>query len=343
MFSGSRRVLMVAVALFLISFVPRAVFPLATSVCYDEAAAKDSGPMWDLLKSGDFLSEGWAQYPYLPFYKYVYGLIPQVFLGTNPSDSDDLTGARWMGALFGSGIVVMTFLVGLRCVPFGAALLGGLLLASFPTVLGHDRIAMHDAPSRLLALVGWWFVLRAFSNEFSGVFSVKRGTWNMERPALAGLLWGAAFFGLGLTFFHRTAAASGLAVAIFLFFRLMCPRNPVNPVQNSGPDQKQSLDRIHRIARIGETLRPLALFGAISLGTWILSAWLLWPYMWFRPWELWRWYADPMATAAAGGGIEFWFGAIRIVPRHYYFVVLLVCTPPLTLLAFVGWHVKVLW
>jgi hypothetical protein len=364
---------LLAGVLFLASFVPRAVFPLATSVCYDETAAKDSGPMWDLLKRGDFLSEGWAQYPYLPFYKYLFGLLPQALFGADPSNPDDLAGARGVGALLGSGIVVMAFLVGRRCLPLGAAFLGALLLASFPSVLGHDRIAMHDAPSRLLALVGWWFVLRAFAGssgtQASGAVGPAPrlpsdpgvghrgggppGVGQISNPLLRtsnvdrrSLLWGAFFFGLGLTFFHRTAAASGLAVAIYLFLRLLWTRNPVhpvNPVNNSGSEQKQSLDRIHKIRRISERpwggiFRTLALFGAVSLGSWLLSAWLLWPYMWFRPWELWRWYADPVAVAGAGGGVEFWFGAIRVVPRHYYLVAILACTPPLTLLAFAGWH-----
>ncbi|MCC7518711.1 MAG: hypothetical protein IT578_05955, partial [Verrucomicrobiae bacterium] len=336
----------------------RAAFPTATSICYDEGAAKDSGPILSLLLSGNFQSEGWAHYPYLPYYKYVYGLIPQVLLNAEPSDMSDLVGARWMGALLGSGIVVMTFLVGVRFLSVAAAFFGALLLASFPTVLGHDRIAMHDAPSRLLCLVGWWLVLKAFtgprgaSDESADGHrsGCPLGSASPLRPSafsLRPLLWGAGLFGLGLTFFHRTAVASGLAVAIFLLVRLMQRVRPRSSVGQA--HQQPSIARKGDggppagVSSAGGVLRTLALFGTVSLGTWILSAFLLWPYMWFRPWELIRWYADPLATAGGGGSIEFWFGRIRTVPWFYYLVAIAVSTPPLTLLASTGWQVAALW
>jgi hypothetical protein len=339
---GSRRVLWVALALFVVVLIPRAVFPLATSVCYDEIVAKDSGRMLDLLLTGDFRSEGWAQFPYFPYYRYLFGVIPQVLLGSDPSDPADLAGARWMGALFGSGIVVVTFLVGIRCLPFGAALLGALLLASFPTVLGHDRIASQDAPSRLIGLVGWWMLLRWEGFSQDG----RRGPRSPLLP-LGELLRIAACFGLCMTFYYRTGTANGLAVAIYLLVRLMqqvredsavgqAPRLP----PSGEVSNRRSCPARPRGAR--DVFRILALFGVVSLGTWILSAWLFWPYMWFRPWELIRSYADPLAVAGGGGGLEFWFGTIRAVPRYYYFVVVLVCTPPLTLLAFAGWHILAL-
>lgn len=302
------RIHWIALGLFLFALFPRAIYPLATSICYDETVAKDSGRIWDLLLAGDFGSKDWAQFPYFPYYRYLFGLIPQILFGAEPSDPFDLVGARWVGACLGSGIVVVTFFIGLRCLPFGAAVLGALLLALFPTALGHDRIASQDAPSRLVGLLAWWFLLRWSSRV--------RADGQNSLPS--GLLWIAALFGICLTLYYRTGVANGLGAMLWL---LILFRNIL---------RKRHTWRILVCLFLG--------FVIVFIGTWIFSAWILWPYVWFRPSELFRWYADPLSVATTGGGVEYWFGLIRTLPHSYYLIVLLVCTPPITLLAFLGWH-----
>ncbi len=288
----------IAIMVFFVALIPRMIAPLATSICYDELATKNSGPMLELLKKGDFQSEEWAEYPYFPFYKYVYGLIPQMILGSDPSDPDDLLGARWMGALLGSGIILVTFLIGIKILPMPAALIGALFLAFVPTVLGHDRIAMHDAPSRLFAFIAWWFILR----------------WN-ERRSWKDFFWSAILSGLSIVFFHRTGIMSFLAMAIWLAWVLKTTQPLV----------------INRV-------RTFVLFGLISFSAFLAAVWLFWPYMWSRPTELLRWYLDPLKTASTSTSSEFWFGRIQILPWYYYFVALAISTPPLTFLASLFWQ-----
>ncbi len=304
-FAGKKSILCLCALVFVVAWIPRCTDLLGISICYDELAAKDSGPILGLLLKGDFQSEGWAQYPYFPFYKYVYGVIPQIF-GSNPSDPGDLLGARIIGSLLGAAMVAATFLIGTRLMSVPAALVGALLLAFFPSVLGHDRIALHDAPSRLLSLLAWWFLLR----------------WH-EKEERCDFILGGLFSGLAIIFFHRTGVTSGLAMGIWLTAVLV----------------------IRKIS-IKKGLQILGSFAILSLGTFILGVFLLWPYLWFRPWEFLRWYMDPTATAGAGGTLEYWFGTIQEVPRHYYLVAFLVTTPPLTLLAFLTWqilNVRVMW
>jgi 4-amino-4-deoxy-L-arabinose transferase-like glycosyltransferase len=299
-FFSALRIRWIALFILLIALAPRVLFPLATSICYDEMAAKDSGVMLDLLLKGDFLSDGWAHYPYFPFYKYVFGLIPQILFGSDPSSPHDLAGPRFVGAMIGSGIVVLTFLIGIQLLGKWPAIIGALLLAFVPTVLGHDRIAMHDAPSRLLALTSWCFLIywHKTGKRFSFVSS-------------------AIFAGLAVTFFHRTGLQSGLAIALWLAFVLM----------------KSRRDWTSR-------LKYFSGYGVLSLGIFGATVWILWPYMWFRPWELARWYADPSSTIGVIGTSEHWFGKIQPVPRYYYLVALVISTPPATLLGAFFWNVK---
>jgi hypothetical protein len=278
----------------LIAFVPRVIFPLATSICYDEMAAKDSGKIWELIKAFDFRSSDWAHYPYFPFYKYVYGLLPQIFFGSVPSDPDDLAGPRFMGALIGSGIVVFTFLIGTRLFGKSIGLVGALLLAFTPSVLGHDRIAMHDAPSRLLAIASWYYIISWYQTGKFRAFAIS-----------------ALLAGLSVTFFHRTGLQSGLAIALWIAYVLL----------------KKDIPWRSR-------LKFYSFYGVTSLGTFITTVFAFWPYLWFRPHEIVRWYADPSSTIGAPGSPEFWFGVIQPVPWHYYLVSLAISTPPIVLLAF---------
>lgn len=290
----------IAAIVFFIAVVPRAIFPSATTICFEELGAKDSGPMLELLKKGDFMSEKWADYPVLPFCKYIFGLIPQILFGSNPSDPMDLVGSRMMAALIGAGMVMATFLVGTQLMSRNAALFSAILLAFIPTVLGHDRIATQDGPSRLVAMMGWFYMLR----------------WH-QNSARRDLILSSVLLGLSITFSERIGLESGVTLAIWLAIVLW--RSPRT--------------RFTRFA---------IYFGyaGVSLATFLLAALILWPYLWFRPWELMRWYADPATMMPRGGSLEFWMGKIQHVPFSYYFIILAVSTPPLTLLAFLGWNLE---
>jgi len=294
---------LLAISIFIIALTPRLIGITSFSICGDELAAKDCGPMLERLKSWDINSEGWGGVTTVPpFSQYIYGLLPQIFLGENPGDPDSLLGARVLGALMACMVVVMTFFVGKEILPLSGAVIAALLLSFIPTVLGHDRVALHDVHSRLMIMVSWWFILK----------------WYKERRFLH-LAGSAIFAGLGLATYYRPGIQNGMAVAVWLTLAMMMSAFSFR-----------------------EIVKVLSKYGFIAAVAFILSTYILCPFIWLRPWIILQWLNNSFGMATHAVAIEYWFGEIQMTPWYYYFVMICVCIPPLTLIAFAGWNINVI-
>jgi len=87
-----------------------------------------------------------------------------------------------------------------------------------------------------------------------------------------------------------------------------------------------------------DIFRKLMIYGLIAGATFLLSTYLFCPFIWSKPEMLWKWLSFSSTQLTQGKAIEFWFGEITITPWYYYIVMLVVCIPPATLLAFGAWH-----
>ena len=284
---------------FLIALTTRLIDFDSTAVTYDELAAKDSGPWWQLLGHGNLLSPDWGYHkPTLVIMRWIYGVLPEALFNSDPSDPYDLAGTRLIAAVLASLLVVWVFLLGRE---FGGARLGALaalLYCFFPAILGHDRFASHDLPARLASLTSLVFLVRHLRTQ------------SRRHLILCAILAGASFaayFRVGV----QTIAALQAAF-LWNWFAQRASRSP-------------------------ETiLQPIFLgVGALAIGYLLFT--LAWPYAWTHPIGAFaEQFSSQASIAGSGGNLEWYFGNIRPVPPHYYLVTYLCTMPILVLMAHIG-------
>jgi O-antigen/teichoic acid export membrane protein/glycosyltransferase involved in cell wall biosynthesis len=91
---------------------------------------------------------------------------------------------RWVNAVLGSLVVVLSFLIVRRVVNTPAAVAAALILALDPFVLRNDSKVMIETPATLVLLAGWLVLLTCMNRP--------SGTPGRRRELLAGLVLGVA-------------------------------------------------------------------------------------------------------------------------------------------------------
>ena len=286
----------IPILIFVFALACRLVDFNATSITGDECVGKDSGPWWKLIKAGDLVSEDWGYgKPQFPIMRWFYGVLPEAVFGDNPSDPYDLKGARLVGAVLASVLVVGVYFLGRQFGGKSVGVIAALAFSLFPAILGHDRFASHDLPARLASVVSLGFMVRHLSHG---------------RPR--DRLWSAIWAGVSFAAYFRVGVQTILITQAALGCRWLVERGWKKP----------------------ETLIGLAGFGATALAAGFLVFIATWPYAWSRPLlAIAEVFGSPLKTSQAGPGMEWFFGSIRSLPPYYYVAVYVFMMPVLLLLA----------
>jgi hypothetical protein len=291
--------------LFLILLIPRFIDFNATSITYDELAAKDSGPWWSLIKKGDFTSEDWAyKKPTLVIMRYFYGVLPEALFGSDPGNPYDLNGARFIGALLGAFLGVIVFLLGSQIGGTSIGLMAVLIYNLFPAILGHDRFASHDLPARIVSAGSLWLLIRYFQSE------KKKFLW-----------LGIFFAGLSFACYFRIGIQTIAILVLGYSWRSFIRKGWNSP----------------------ETIYFAFLVGLCSFLIGVVLFVITWPYGWMHPYDaFYDVFLTQFRIGQAGGNFEYFLGSIREVPKYYYILVYL-CTMPVLILAFCVLGFKTTW
>lgn len=286
----------IAILVFVFALACRLVDFNATSITYDESVGKDSGPWWKLVRSGDFSSEEWGYgRPQFVIMRWFYGVFPEAVFGDNPSDPYDLKGARLVGAVLASALVVGVYFLGRQFGGRGVGIIAALAFSLFPAVLGHDRLASHDLPARLASLVALAFMARHLGHE-------RRRDW----------FWSAFWAGVSFAAYFRVGVQTILITQTALGFRWLVGKGWRKP----------------------EALLTLVGFGMVALVIGFLVFILTWPYAWSRPFlAIAEVFGSPLKISQAGANVEWFFGVIRPLPPWYYAAAYVFMMPTLLLLA----------
>lgn len=292
---------LIPIALFILALGFRLYDFNATSITYDELAAKDSGPWWQLVKSGDFTSEGWGyQKPRVAIMRWIYGVIPQALCGDDPGSSLDMAGSRAIAAVLGSILVVGVYLMGRQMAGAVTGILAAVIFSLLPTVLGHDRYACHDLPARVATVFSLWFMIRHFQTQ-------SRRDW-LASAILAGVSFAAYF---------RVGAQTIFVLQLALCWRWIVGRRWVGA----------------KVADVAQLVSFSAISGVLGVLLFILS----WPYMWPHPIATFiEMFAQPVSMVQGGASLEWFFGESRLVPFYYYLLIDAVMMPVGVLLVYLA-------
>ncbi len=290
---------LLCILIFVTALAFRVVDFNSISITYDELAAKDSGPWWQLVKSGNFTSEGWGYHkPTVAIIRWLYGVIPQALFGDDPGSAHDLAGARFNAAVLGSLQVMVVFLIGRQLGGSGVGVMASFFLSLFPGVLGHDRFASHDLPARLASTVALWMMTRYFQTG-------RRRDWFFA------ILWAGISFAAYMRVGMQTILILQAALVVHWFVR----RREAPP----------------------EMIPRLISFGLLSGIVGLVIFTITWPYLWSHPIQgLLEVFGQQGSVAKAGGSMEWFFGTIRTVPIYYYVVIFVATMPLAVFLAFMA-------
>jgi hypothetical protein len=280
----------IPILIFVFALICRLVDFNATSITYDEQVGKDSGPWWKLIKKADFSSPDWGYAkPQAVIMRWFYGVLPEALFGDNPSSPYELGGARLIGAILSSGLVVVVFFFGRQVGGQTTGLLASLIFSLFPAILGHDRFASHDCPARLASLLSIW-QLAAF------IQTGRRQSW----------LWAAIWAGVSFAAYLRIGILTILITQASLVIVWLARRGWQKP----------------------ESILHLIAFGLLSAVAGYLVFTLTWPYAWIRPVQAFEEvFRSPLKISQAGPRMEWFFGSIQRVPFSYYTAVYVAMMP----------------
>ncbi len=287
----------IPILIFAFALACRLVDFNTTSITYDESVGKDSGPWWKLIQKGDFSSEEWGYgKPQAVIMRWFYGVLPEAIFGDNPSNPYDLKGARLVGAILSSVLVVGVYFLGRQFGSSSTGIIAALSFSLFPAILGHDRFASHDLPARMASLAAVYFMAKHLQ-------TVQRRDW----------LWSALWAGISFAAYFRIGVQTMAILGLALVARWIADKKWRQP----------------------QSLLALAAYGGLALGTGFIVFTATWPYAWAHPIQAFcDVFVSPLAIAQGGGGsFEWFFGKIRSVPFYYYAVVYVCMTPALLLLA----------
>lgn len=231
-------------------------------------------------------------------WNYQHPPVMKYVAGIGAQFADGYGPARALSAMMVALACAFLIPIGKRLLSLRAGILAGLIAALTPHVIAHSKVVGHEAPTMLLWVIGIWLAITAHDRPDTET-TADRARALKWRMAAIGLVFGLAVFSR----FVNALMAPALGALLLLF---------APPVMRK------------KTILYGFTIIPVV---AVVVG------YAIWPLLWPAPIEH---LAAAWDKLKKPHGLEPFFGEMTSDPSRIYFLVYLLVTAPVGILALAG-------